>query len=184
MKLKFTILLIAISLFSCTKRNLSFLKVYENEDLVWNDYTIQNNTSNLENEITIVNPNNIDLGVKKGVFSTEKLKNKILFKLVERKINKLKLNQPKRDFQNNNVLEKSKIASNMNWLWVTLLITAVVIAALFITKFWGSILGLIALFALLILLYLICPEDMANAMGRAAIVLAINTVLQLLLSLL
>ena len=184
MKLKFTILIIAISLFSCTKRNLSFSKVNENADLVWNDLTNQNNSEIYVNEMTIDTPNNVDIGVKKGINSTEKIKNKILLKLVERKINKLKLKQTKRDFNNKTVLEKSKTASNMNWLWVTLLIAAVVVAALFITKFWGSILGLIALFALLILLYLILPEDMANAMGQAAIVLAINTVLQLLLSLL
>lgn len=168
---------------SCTKRNLCFSKVYENDDLVWNDFTNQNNSEIHVNEMTFDTPN-LEIGVKKGINSTEKIKNKILLKLVERKINKLKLKQTKRDFQDKKVLEKSKTASNLNWLWVSLLISAVVIASLFITKFWGSISGLIALFALLILLYLILPEDMANAMGQAAIVLAINTVLQLLLSLL
>lgn len=184
MKSKFTILIIAISLFSCTKRNLLLSSIDEKKDIIWNENNFQKiDLKEIENSPKVL-INGVDVGLVGSPKKSLSLKQKVLTNVVERKLNKLKINQLKSISKNNEVNKNSKTASNWNWLWSTLLIAVVVVAALFITKIWGSIAGLIGLIALLVLLYLILPEDMANAMGQAAIIMAVNAVIQLLLSLL
>jgi hypothetical protein len=149
-------------------------KVHENIDVI-EHYNEEQSSSGHENvfnnveEITVSTPNKLSL------------KSRFVNKIVERKLHKLtkKINKPSiitTYAQNNN----TKV--DLSWLWATLLIIAAIAVAFALATFYGAIAGLIAFLGILVLLYLVLPEEIGAALGQAAAILVINALLQLLLS--
>ena len=82
---------------------------------------------------------------------------------------KQSLNTAKRDF---------------SWLWSTLILLGVLAITLLIVPLVGVVPAIISLFLMMLLLYLVLLEELGAVIGQAAIIIAINALMQVLFSVL
>ncbi len=78
--------------------------------------------------------------------------------------------------------QKKASLQDFSWLWTSLIMLSAVFLALLIGYLFTPLAGLISFLALLFLLYMLLPNELGDAIGQAAVIMAINVVLQLLLS--
>ena len=110
----------------------------------------------------------------------------VLTKLISRKLKKL--HQHKDNYSTVQYKAKKQSLNTVNrdfsWLWSTLILLGVLAITLFIAASFGVVPAIISLFLMLLLLYLILPEELGAVIGQAAIIIALNAFIQVLFAML
>lgn len=184
--LKFIFILFASLILCCSCNKKSYTVVNQYDDIVWKNEFAKNKLDNTQPTYSVNELSKTEKvqDLKVRDLNKSKIKKTFIEKIIEKKVAKFtsKVSNPNNISKEAKVLNKNKSQANFNWLWSVLLFIGVLFLAAVLTKYFGPIAGLCSLIAILILLYLILPEDLSNAMGQAAVITILNVVLQLIIS--
>jgi hypothetical protein len=113
-------------------------------------------------------------------------KTQILTKLISRKLKKLHQHKDNYSTVQHKAKKQSLNTANrdFSWLWSTLILLGVLAITLLIATSFGVVPAIISLFLMLLLLYLVLPEELGAVIGQAAIIIALNAFIQVLFSVL
>ena len=136
-------------------------------------------------------PTKVDLSANNQLNAVEKtaptsLKTHLLTKVISRKLKKLHKHRDNYSPNHHQAKKQSLGTANrdFSWLWSTLILLGVLVITLLIASLFGVVPAIISLFLMLLLLYLILPEELGAVIGQAAIIIAINAFIQVLFSVL
>lgn len=93
--------------------------------------------------------------------------------------------KPNQQVGNKQLKQKQQNKASLNdfsWLWTSLILLGTIFFALLIGTLISPLVGLISFLTMLFLLYMLLPDELGDAIGQAAVIMALNVVLQLLLS--
>lgn len=161
-----------------TSKSIDSELIWGNNALLKN--SIVNNNDSLETKFETLK----STLVQNNSSTKYSFKQKVINKLIVNKIHNLsKRNSNKESIKDiNKVKNESSTQSNFSWLWAILLILAAIVSSLFVAKLAGPVAAILFFIAVMAIMYLTLPDDIASAMGEAALLILLNFLIQLLLS--
>ena len=150
-------------------------------ELKWSDIQPNQFVNNVDKSLSerlVTSMDNHSLEMKKPSLAT-----KIAGKYLIKKAVKIQANSKQKSVKNQLKVQQNKASLNdFSWLWTSLILLGTIFFALLIGTLISPLAGLISFLAMLFLLYMLLPDELGDAIGQAAVIMALNVVLQLLLS--